>query len=69
MSELSQPKIAMLGKEQVEKVRKLEEELGDVYVVAYEKPLRPAKLTDEQLAKLQAAEKEMEGVYLVVYEK
>ena len=69
MTEQAEPKVAMLGKDEVERVRHLEEELGEVFVVAYEKPLRPAKLSDEQLAKLQGAEAEMGGVYLVAYEK
>ena len=69
MADQPAPKIAMLGKDEVEKVRHLEEDLGDIFVVAYEKPLRPAQLADDQIAKLQAAEKEMEGVYLVAYEK
>ena len=69
MTQQPEPKIAQLGRQQVERVQELERDLGDVFVVAYEKPLRPAKLTDEQLAKLQAAEEKTGGVYLVAYEQ
>ena len=69
MTEQLEPKIAQLGRQQVERVQELERELGGVFVVAYERPLRPAKLTDEQVAKLQAAEDETGGVYLVAYEQ
>jgi alpha-ketoglutarate-dependent taurine dioxygenase len=50
----------------LEKVRKLEEELG-AYVVALEPEFRLAELTTEQLARLEVAEKEL-GVVLLAYE-
>jgi len=62
------PKLAMLNAQQVAKVRELEAQLGDdVVILAYDKPLEPAELTDEQVEKIKQAEAELEKVYLVVY--
>ena len=49
------------------KLESLEKALGDVYVVAYEKPVVPAQLKPEQVKLLQQAEREL-GVCLVAYE-
>ncbi len=69
MSEQS-VKVAMLGTDEVAKVRALEEKLGDDYVVlAYDKPLEPAELTDEQLTQLKDVEAELDTAYLVAYKK
>jgi hypothetical protein len=59
-------KVAELDPARLEKVRKLEEELG-AYVVALEPQFRLAELTAEQLGRLEAAEKEL-GVVLLAYE-
>lgn len=58
-------RIADLDSARLEKVRKLEKELG-AYVVALEPQVPLAKLTGEQLARLEAAEKEL-GVVLLAY--
>jgi hypothetical protein len=60
------PGQAELDPGRLEKVRKLEEELG-AYVVALEPEFRLAELTTEQLARLEVAEKEL-GVVLLAYE-
>ncbi len=58
---------ARLTADQVAQVEKLEKKLG-VLLLAYQQPLRPAKLTRKQLAVLQKAEAAMPGVCLVAYE-
>lgn len=58
---------ALLTAPQVAEVEKLEKELG-VLILAYKRPLRPAKLTKKQLAALQKAEAAMPGVCLVAYD-
>lgn len=64
-----QPGFASLTPEQLEKLKQLEGELGDVYVLAYEQPPQPAHLDEEKLHALQEAERELEGVVLVAYRK
>ncbi len=59
---------ACLTTEQIGRVEKLERELG-VLLLAYQQPLRPARLTKKQLASLQQAEAAMPGVCLVAYEQ
>jgi hypothetical protein len=59
-------KVAELDPARLEKVCKLEEELG-AYVVALEPAFRLAELTAEQIDRLEAAEKEL-GVVLLAYE-
>lgn len=66
MTELPKPAIAHLAPDQVAKVEAVERSLGDVYVVAYEKPVVPAELTPEQIQMLQQAEREL-GVCLIAY--
>lgn len=58
--------VAELDPTRLEKVRKLEEELG-AYVVALEPQVRLAELKGQQLERLKAAEKEL-GVVLLAYE-
>jgi len=67
MLEMSAPQVAHLGPAEVAKVEAVERTLGDVYVVAYEKPVAPARLTPEQVSALQKAEREL-GVCLVAYQ-
>jgi hypothetical protein len=62
-------KLATLTPEEEQKLRQVEDDLGDVYVIAYEKPLEPAPLDDGKLRKLQQAEAEMPGLILVAYRK
>ncbi len=68
MTEAKLPPVAALSAEALTKVKALEETLGGVYVIAYEKPLAPAHLTQEQLDALQALESEL-GVCLIAYRK
>jgi hypothetical protein len=58
-------KVAELDPARLEKVRKLEAELG-AYVVALEPEFRLAELTAEQVERLRAAEREL-GVVLLAY--
>lgn len=67
MAEASKPPIAHLNASAVAKVESVERKLGDVYVLAYEKPLIPAELTPEQVKILQQAEHDL-GVCLVAYQ-
>jgi hypothetical protein len=53
-----------LTQAQLEEVRKFEERWNNIVLLAYEKPVEPAKLTSKQLKKVQALEKEL-GVTLV----
>ncbi len=66
MPELPKPNVASLNSQALQKVEAVEKKLGHVYVVAYEKPVEPAKLTPEQVNVLQQAEREL-GVCLVAY--
>ena len=64
------PKIAVLGDEDLARVRALEEELGeDVVIIAYDKPLEPARLNREQVDKLTDVELTLPAAYLVAYRK
>jgi hypothetical protein len=65
---MSPLKIADLPPGSLEKLKSLERELGDVYVIAYDEPLMPARLNEQQMAALQRAESEI-GVCLVAYRK
>jgi hypothetical protein len=67
MSEISKVQVASLSPQAVSKLEQIEHQLGAVVVVAYEKPVVPAKLSADQLAVLKKAEAEM-GVCLVAYE-
>jgi len=72
MLEVSQesPRIAVLGDEELAKVRALEQELGpDVLIIAYDKPLEPARLSREQVDKLMGVEAELPQAYLVAYRR
>ena len=66
MPDTSKPQVASLNPAAVTRVEALERSLGDVYVVAYEKPVEPAKLTPQQISLLQQAEKDL-GVCLIAY--
>lgn len=63
------PSFASLTPEQEQKLHDLEKQLGNVYVIAYEQPLVPARLADDEMELLQDAEKKMPGVVLVAYRK
>jgi hypothetical protein len=67
MSEIAQPHLAHLDAPAVAKLEAVEKSLGDVYVLAYDKPMTPAKLSSEQLKLLQQAERDL-GVCLVAYQ-
>lgn len=67
MPELPKLPVAHLDPAAVKKVEAIERSLGDVYVVAYEAPHAPAKLTAEQVRALQQAERDL-GVCLVAYQ-
>jgi hypothetical protein len=63
-------RFAELSKEQVERVRALEAELGEsVVILAYDKPLQPASLDEDQVAKLAELEMQLGSAYLVAYRK
>lgn len=59
-------KFAELTESQIEEIRKLEELWKNIIIVAYEKPLEPARLSFKQFEKIQSLEKES-GVVLVAY--
>lgn len=59
--------VANLSREQVERLKALEERLGTI-LVAYERKYRFADLTDEQVAVIQDAERDL-GVTLLAYEE
>ncbi len=61
--------IASLTPEQEQRLKSLEQELGNVYLIAYEQPLTPAHLSDDQLDKVQDLERQIPGVVLVAYRK
>ena len=64
------PKMAVLTDEEVAKVRELEQELGEeVVVLAYDKPLEPARLSRELQDKLMDVEATLPRAYLVAYRK
>ena len=64
------PKTAVLGDEELAKVRALEKELGeDVVIIAYDKPLEPARLNREQQDRLMDVEATLPSAYLVAYRK
>lgn len=66
----SDPKIAVLTDQELARVRALEQELGeDVVIIAYDKPLEPARLTREQMDKISDLEQELQHAYLVAYRK
>lgn len=65
-----EPKIAELSEDEVGKVRALEGELGEnVVIIAYDRPLQPATLSQEQVDKLMEVEQELPDAYLVAYRK
>ena len=64
------PKIAVLNDEELAKVRELERELGeDVVILAFDKPLEPARLNREQVDKLMDVELTLPTAYLVAYRR
>lgn len=67
MTVLPKPAVAHLAPAEVAKVEAVERSLGQVFVVAYEKPTVPAQLTPQQIEALQKAEREL-GVCLVAYQ-
>ena len=69
MTDGQMPRIASLGAEEEKLLRDVEKQLGNVYVIAYEQPLVPARLADDELEVLQEAEQKMPGVVLVAYRK
>lgn len=68
MPDFTHPQMAQLTPQQLARVQQLEQQLGEVYVVAYQAPLLPAELTAQQLQALQSAEREL-GACLVAYRK
>lgn len=69
MTEEQKRRLASLTPDQEQKVREVEQALGDVYVIAYEQPLVPAHLEEDELRTLQQAESELPGIVLVAYQK
>jgi hypothetical protein len=66
----NEPRMAVLTDEEVATVRALERELGDqVVVLAYDKPLEPARLSREQQDRLMDVEATLPRAYLVAYRK
>ena len=63
------PRFASLTPDQEQKLHDLEKDLGDVYVLAYEPSLVPARLADEKIQEIQETEKDLGGVVLVAYQK
>jgi hypothetical protein len=59
--------VAALSAESLARVQEVEKDLGDVVVVAYQKPVVPAALKPKQVKRLRKAEEEL-GVCLVAYE-
>jgi len=59
-------RLAKLTESQIREIRKLEERWENIVVLAYEKPLEPAKLSPKQLEKIRTLEKELR-VALVAY--
>lgn len=66
----AEPRMAVLTDEELAAVRALEEELGeDVVVLAYDKPLEPARLNREQQDRIMDVEATLPKAYLVAYRK
>jgi uncharacterized protein YbaP (TraB family) len=65
---MTEPQVASLSSDQLKRLQTLEQEIGQVYLIAYEAPVVPATLSPEQLRRLEAAEQEL-GVCLVAYQK
>ena len=64
------PKIAVLNDEELAKVRELEAELGeDVLIIAYDKPLEPARLNRDQVDRVMDVELTLPTAYLVAYRR
>ncbi|HOM81896.1 MAG TPA: hypothetical protein PLU39_13545 [Armatimonadota bacterium] len=61
--------LATLTPEEERRLREVEDEMGDVYLIAYEKPLVPAPLDEEKLRRLQDVEREMPGRIVVAYKR
>ena len=61
--------LATLTPEEERRLREVEDEMGDVYLIAYEKPLVPAPLDEEKLRRLQDGEREMPGRIVVAYKR
>jgi hypothetical protein len=69
MSE-NEPKMAVLTDEEVATVRALEQELGEeVVILAYDKPLEPARLNRDQQDRLTDVEAALPRAYLVAYRR
>lgn len=66
----NEPRMAVLNDEELATVRALEQELGEgVVVLAYDKPLEPARLSREQQDRLMDVEATLPRAYLVAYRK
>jgi hypothetical protein len=66
----NEPKMAVLTDDELAKVRALEQELGDaVVILAYDKPLEPARLNREQQDRLMDVEATLPRAYLVAYRR
>ena len=59
-------RLAKLTQVQLEDIRKFEERWNNIVLLAYERPMEPARLSSEQVRKVQALEKDL-GVTLVAY--
>ena len=68
MADFAKPRVAALSAQDLAKVQAAENQLGGVYLIAYEQPVSPAPLTPEQLDELQELETQL-GVCLVAYRK
>ncbi|HHX39910.1 MAG TPA: hypothetical protein GX715_08095 [Armatimonadetes bacterium] len=69
MTDEQMAQLATLTPEEELRLREVEEEMGDVYLIAYEQPLVPALLDEERVRRLQEVEKEMPGRIVVAYKK
>lgn len=66
---LESAKYASLSPDEEQVLHEIEDDLGNVYVIAYDQPLMPARLSDEQLQQLREAENKMHDKVLVAYRK
>ncbi len=68
--------LAGLEPDQIDLIRKLEQELGDAYILAFEKPdgdaemsagIELAKLSEKQVQRIQEVETSLADVYLLAF--
>jgi len=59
---------AKLTQKQLEEVKKLEDQWKDIILLAYQKPVKLAKLSPSQLERMQNLEKEL-AVILMAYRR